>query len=80
MLWLSWVGLGGSDLLDNFSGLTIVGDLCELEFGVTLLHWAGGECYPGAFSRLGSVTLRFLVGVGVFELCFDWIGCSWHLA
>jgi len=53
MLWLSWVGLGGSDLLDNFSGLTIVGDLCELEFGVTLLHWAGGGV---------SVTLELLVG------------------
>ena len=48
MLWLSWVGLEGSDLLDTFGRLTIVSDLRELEFGVTLLHWAGGECYPGA--------------------------------
>jgi len=43
---------------------------------VTLLLWAKSERYPGTFSRFGSVTLGFLVGVGVFGLYLDgkWIG------
>jgi hypothetical protein len=43
---------------------------------VTLLLWARSERYLGTFSWFGSITLGFLVGVGVFGLYLDgkWVG------